>query len=46
MADLVRKDTGADTLCFGADKRELKEVSEADRPSILIWKQKGGRNVR
>lgn len=24
MADLVRKDTGADTLCFAADKRETK----------------------
>lgn len=26
MADLVRKDTGADMLCFAADKRELMEV--------------------
>lgn len=26
MADLVRKDTGADMLCFAADKRERKEL--------------------
>lgn len=31
MADLVRKDTGADMLCFGADKRELKELLQVRR---------------
>lgn len=31
MADLVRKDTGADMLCFATDKRELREVLQVRR---------------
>lgn len=41
MADLVRKDTGADMLCFAADKRELKERLQVRRAE-RFWKTKRG----
>lgn len=42
MADLVRKDTGADMLCFGADERELKELLQVRRAQ-RFWNKAEGR---
>lgn len=41
---LLGKDTGADMLCFGADKREREELLQVRRAERFFWnKAEGGR---